>query len=352
MVYHIWAMEKIISFGIPCYNSEAYMRKCIDNLVAAGDDVEVIIVNDGSKDKTLEIAREYEKKYPTIVRVIDQENKGHGGAVMAALRLAKGEYYKVIDSDDWALTEDVVEYCELIKKHRNENIIIDLYISNYKYEHVSDGQSFSMHYRKYVPSEKVIGWNDFKRFGTETYLLMHSLLYRREALLSSGLDLPEHTYYVDNLYAYVPYPFMNTIYYHDIDFYHYLTGRFDQSVSPNVMFGKYKQQLVVARRMVEAYSLAEIKKMPKMLAKYMWHDFQIIMIVSYLFTVGGKDNQKERKKDWYDFLKFVKQRDIKMYRKMRYRSKMILSTMLHPWKSASWISVKLYYYYRNKKQLG
>ena len=345
-------MEKIISFGIPCYNSEAYMRKCIDNLVLAGDDVEVIIVNDGSKDNTSKIAHEYEEQYPNIVKVIDQENKGHGGAVMAALHMATGLYYKVIDSDDWALTEDVVSYCELIKKHRSENVIVDLYISNYRYEHVSDGKSFSMHYRKYVPADKVIGWNDIKAFGTETYLLMHSLLYRREALLSSGLELPEHTYYVDNLYAYVPYPFMKTLYYRDIDFYHYLTGRFDHSVSPNVMFGKYKQQLVVARRMVKAYTLAELKKMPKMLYKYMWHDFIVVMIVTYLFTVGGKDNMKERKKDWYDFLHEVKAYDIKLYRKMRYRSKLILAKLLHPWNFASWASVKLYYYFQNKKQLG
>ena len=345
-------MEKIISFGIPCYNSEAYMRKCIDNLVLAGEDIEVIIVNDGSKDNTSAIAHEYEKNYPNIVKVIDQENKGHGGAVMAALRLASGIYYKVIDSDDWALTEDVKEYVELIKKHRSEGTIIDLYISNYRYEHVTDGSSFSMHYRKYVPAEKVIGWNDMKMFGTETYLLMHSLLYRKEALLKSGLELPEHTYYVDNLYAYIPYPYMHTIFYHDIDFYHYLTGRFDQSVSPNVMFGKYKQQLVVARRMVYAYKLAELKRMPKMLYKYMWHDFIVIMIVTYLFTVGGKDNMKERKADWYAFLKDVKAHDKKLYRKMRYRSKLILALFLHPWKFASWMSVKLYYYYQGKKKLG
>ena len=345
-------MEKIISFGIPCYNSAEYMNKCLDYLVAAGDDIEVIVVNDGSKDDTSKIAHEYEAKYPNIIRVIDQENKGHGGAVMAALHKAQGLYYKVIDSDDWALTEDVIEYVNLIKKHRSEGIVIDLYISNYRYEHVTDGTSFSMAYRKFVPTEKPITWNDIKRFDYETYLLMHSLLYRREALLSSGLDLPEHTYYVDNLYAYVPYPFMKTLYYHDIDFYHYLTGRFDQSVTPNVMFGKYKQQLVVARRMVNAYTLAELKKLPKPLYRYMWHDFIIVMIVSFLFTVGGKDNRKERKADWYAFLKEFKEHDPKMYRKTRYRSKMTLSTVLHPWNFASWVSKKLYYYFQSKKKLG
>ena len=345
-------MRKIISFGIPCYNSAGYMRKCIDFLVAAGDEIEVIIVNDGSKDETSAIAHEYEKKFPNIVRVIDQENKGHGGAVMAALRAAEGEYYKVIDSDDWALTEDVLSYLDLIKQHRKEGIIIDLYISNYRYEHVTDGASFSMVYRKYVPQNKVITWNDIKDFGIETYLLMHSLLYRREALLESGLNLPEHTYYVDNLYAYVPYPYMKTLYYYDIDFYHYLTGRFDQSVSPNVMFGKYKQQLVVARQLFHSYSLAELKKLPKRLYKYMWHDFTIVMIVTFLFTVGGKDNRKERKKDWYDFIKEMKAFDKKMYRKLRYRTPIFLTNILHPWSFASFVSKKLYYYYQGKKKLG
>ena len=92
---------KLLSFAIPCYNSEKYMEKCIDSILIGGEDVEILIVNDGSKDRTAEIADAYEAKYPTICRAIHQENGGHGEAVNAGIRNATGRYFKVVDSDDW-----------------------------------------------------------------------------------------------------------------------------------------------------------------------------------------------------------------------------------------------------------
>ena len=104
---------KILSIAIPCYNSAAYMRRCIDSLLPGGEDVEILIVDDGStKDNTAEIADEYEKNYPGIVKAIHQENGGHGEAVNAGLRNATGVYYKVVDSDDWV---DVDVYLDIIK---------------------------------------------------------------------------------------------------------------------------------------------------------------------------------------------------------------------------------------------
>ena len=92
---------KILSIAIPSYNSQNYMRKCIESLLPGGEDVEIIIVDDGSKDDTAKIADEYAAKYPTIVKAVHQENGGHGEAVNAGLRNATGLYFKVVDSDDW-----------------------------------------------------------------------------------------------------------------------------------------------------------------------------------------------------------------------------------------------------------
>ena len=99
---------KILSIAVPCYNSQEYMRKCVDSLLKGGEDVEILIVDDGSKDDTLKIARDYEEKYPTIVKAIHQENKGHGGAVNTGLAHATGLYFKVVDSDDW-LNEEALK---------------------------------------------------------------------------------------------------------------------------------------------------------------------------------------------------------------------------------------------------
>ena len=91
---------KYITFAVPCYNSENYMRRCVDTLLEGGRDVEIILVNDGSTDRTAEIADEYQLKYPDIVRAVHKENGGHGSGVNKGLELARGIYYKVVDSDD------------------------------------------------------------------------------------------------------------------------------------------------------------------------------------------------------------------------------------------------------------
>ena len=102
-------MEKLITFAVPCYNSAAYMQRCIDTLLAAGEEAEIIIVNDGSVDETAAIADAYAAQYPTIVRAVHKPNGGHGSGVNKGAELAQGLYYKVVDSDDW-LEPDAVEH--------------------------------------------------------------------------------------------------------------------------------------------------------------------------------------------------------------------------------------------------
>ena len=92
---------KYITFAVPCYNSQDYMRRCVDSLLAGGRDVEIILINDGSSDDTGRIADEYQLRHPDIVRAVHKPNGGHGSGVNKGLELARGLYYKVVDSDDW-----------------------------------------------------------------------------------------------------------------------------------------------------------------------------------------------------------------------------------------------------------
>ena len=121
---------KYISFAIPCYNSQDYMAHAIESILPGGEDVEIIIVNDGSKDDTLKIAREYEGKYPDIVRVVDKENGGHGDAVTAGLTHASGSYFKVVDSDDWVDEESLHKILALLRRFQDEGEEIDMLVSN------------------------------------------------------------------------------------------------------------------------------------------------------------------------------------------------------------------------------
>ena len=125
---------KLLSIDIPSYNSEAYMRKCIESLLVGGEDVEILIVNDGSKDKTAEIADEYQAKYPSIVKAIHKENGGHGSAVNAGLEQATGLYFKVVDSDDWVKESAYMEILKTLREVVAGDTTLDMLISNFVYE--------------------------------------------------------------------------------------------------------------------------------------------------------------------------------------------------------------------------
>ena len=126
---------KLLSIAIPCYNSENYMRHCIESLLPGGDEVEILIVDDGStKDRTGEIADEYARNYPNICRAIHQENGGHGEAVNAGLRNATGIYFKVVDSDDWVNEEAYKQILEVLRKFVYGQETLDMLVSNFVYE--------------------------------------------------------------------------------------------------------------------------------------------------------------------------------------------------------------------------
>ena len=343
---------KYITFTIPSYNSQDYMRHVIDNLVAVGDDIEVIIINDGSKDDTGKIADEYQKKYPTIVKAIQKENGGHGSGVMAGIRNATGIFYKVVDSDDWVETKDVITMLDLIKKHMAEGLDIDLYITNYVYEHAVDNSQYVMHYRKYLPVDQAFTWKEMKRIGLETVFLMHSLMYRLDKLKASGMELPNHTFYVDDIYAYVPLPHMQTIFYHDLDFYHYFIGREDQSINYGTMCKRYEQQMRVFKIMFTSYKYEELKKLPKPLYNYMWQFLMIIGGVTIMTIVGTKEDKPIRKKVFKEYWKDIKAIDIKLFKKFRYRSLAFFAFLLPSYTLRSFASRVTYKAYQKKLKLG
>lgn len=343
---------KYITFTVPSYNSQAYMRHCIDNLVAAGEDIEVIIVNDGSKDDTGKIADEYQTKYPTIVKAIQKENGGHGSGVMAGIANAKGLFYKVVDSDDWIETKDVLDLVALVKKHISEKIDIDLYITNYVYEHAKDNSQYVMHYRDCLEAEKVLAWKDMTHFKIDTVLLMHSLMYRLDTLKESKMTLPNHTFYVDDIYAYVPFPYMKNIFYHDIDLYHYFIGRSDQSINYSTMCKRYEQQMRVYKIIFEAYSLDQLKTFPRPLYKYMIHWLMIMCATTVMTIVGTKENKEVRKKVFKDFFKELKVHDKKLFYKIRYRTPATLAFIIPTYDLKSFACAKIYKIYQKKLKLG
>ena len=165
---------KVLSIAIPCYNSAEYMDHAIDTLLTGGDDVEILIIDDGStKDNTLEIAKEYERKYPNIVRAIHQENGGHGEAVNTGLKNATGVYFKVVDSDDWVDTEAFGKVVRFLKETIEDGKSLDMLLFNYVYEKVYEHKRQTISYRNCLPVEKFFTWKDTGRFKPSQYILMH-----------------------------------------------------------------------------------------------------------------------------------------------------------------------------------
>ena len=170
---------KLLSIAIPCYNSEAYMRNCIESLLPGGDEVEILIVDDGStKDNTAQIADEYEARYPGICRAIHQENGGHGEAVNAGLRAATGIYFKVVDSDDWVNAEAYKEVLETLRSFVMGNQTLDMLITNFVYEKQGAKHKRVMQYRTALPKRQLCTWKDVKVFMPVSYT--HLDVYKRQ----------------------------------------------------------------------------------------------------------------------------------------------------------------------------
>ena len=345
-------MKKYITFTVPCYNSQDYMRKCIDNLVAVGNDIEVLVINDGSTDDTGKIADEYQKMYPTIVKAIHKENGGHGSGVMAGIHHASGVYFKVVDSDDWVETKDVITLVNLIKTHEEQGINVDLYITNYVYEHASDNSTFEMHYRKCLPIDKVFTWKEMKHVKLETVFLMHSLMYRLDVIKESEMELPNHTFYVDDIYAYIPLPYVKNIFYHDIDLYHYFIGREGQSINYDTMCSRYEQQQRVFDIMFNRYSHEELKSFPKPLYKYMSQFLMIIAAVTIMTTIGTTKDKDIRKVNFKEYWKRMKSIDKKKYSKIRHHSPCALAFIVPFYRLRAFIARKMYSFYQIKLKLG
>lgn len=305
---------KTLSIVVPCYNSQDYMCRCIDSLLHGGDDVEILVVNDGSKDRTAAIAEEYQSKYSGIVRAVHQPNKGHGGAINTGIQEAAGRYVKIVDSDDWVDREAYLKILKTLKTFSKNNLPVDMLVSNFVYEKAGKRHKKAMRYEGVLPEASIFTWEQAGRFRKGQYILMHSVIYRTQLLRDCGLCLPEHTFYVDNLYVYMPLPYVKTLYYLNVDFYRYHIGREDQSVHENVMIRRIDQQLQVNRLMLEQVRLEDITN--HKLRSYMINYLEIITTVSSVLLIrsGDSENLEKMRDLWYN----IKLQGPLLYRRLRW----------------------------------
>lgn len=327
---------KLLTVTVPCYNSQDYMERCIDSLLSGGEDVEIIIVDDGSTDRTGEIADEYARKYPEIVRVIHQENGGHGAGLNAGINHATGLYFKVVDSDDWVEETAYRKVLSTLRSLCSGGCMLDMMISNFVYEKDGAKHKRIVKYTKVLPENQLFGWAETKNFPIGKYILMHSVIYRTQLLRDCHLVLPKHTFYVDNLFVYIPLPYVKTMYYLNVNFYRYYIGREDQSVNESVMIRRIDQQLRVNKLMIDAYDLKRMQD--RHLRRYMLSYLEIITIIStvMLMKSGTKENLQKKRDLWA----YVQSQDRWLFQRLRNH---IMGQTIHlPGKGGRKISLAIY----------
>lgn len=319
------------------------MAKCIESLLVGGEEVEILIVDDGStKDNTAEIADQYAAKYPSIVKAIHKENGGHGSGVNTGIDHASGMFFKVVDSDDWVKKDAYLKVLAKLREFANSSDQLDMLICNFVYDKEGAKKKKVMQYRRILPVDQLFTWSDCNHFSKGHYILMHSVIFRTQLLKDCGIRLPEHTFYVDNLYVFEPLPYVKNMYYLDVNFYRYYIGRADQSVNETVMISRADQQIRVNKLMVD-YML-EHKSLilrNKRLYQYMRNYLEIITAISSIILIMAKTQENlDKKEELWKYLKENDQ-DHKLYRYLRWG---IMGMGLHiPGKFGRWFCVEFYH---------
>lgn len=304
---------KLLSIAIPCYNSAEYMDKAIESLLVGGEEIEIIIVDDGSvKDDTAQIADRYAEQYPTIIKAIHQENGGHGEAVNTGIKHATGMFFKVVDSDDWVNPDAYAKILSTLRIPRSKQDQIDMLISNFVYEKQGAKHKKVMSFKNKLPEGEIFTWSDTKKLRNTQYILMHSVIYRTELLRECKLKLPAHTFYVDNIFVFQPLPYVKNIFYLNVDFYRYFIGRDDQSVNEKVMIKRLDQQIRVNRFMIDSFEPRKIKD--KKCRQYMISYLTIITAISTVMCI--RSNEEKNLQVKLDLWNYIKEKDETLYKVM------------------------------------
>lgn len=222
---------KLLSIAIASYNMELFLDKCLETMTdpTVPDTLEVLVVNDGSKDRTLSIARVYEKMYPNIIRVVDKPNGNYGTCINKALELATGKYFRPVDADDWVNIPALVSLLKNLETCDADLVItgfsrifksriLKLVPSNIKANTIFQAKSFS-----------------FKDNMLENFISMHNMTFKTSILKEIGLHLSEGISFTDTQYCLMPISRIETLIVYDLDLYQYNMGRDGQSMQKSVL---------------------------------------------------------------------------------------------------------------------
>ena len=242
---------KLLTLAISAYNMQEYLGKCLDSVTRPDipDTLEVIIVNDGSKDKTSEIAHQYEKRFNSIVRVIDKENGHYGSCINKALEVATGKYFRPLDADDWMNTDALVSLLSLLENNDNDLIVTTHtnYLDNNRINHIKIPDSIIVN-KKY--DLKTL---DFQKEKIDCFLKMHTMTYKTSILKNMSLKLSTGISYTDSEYCMFPLDKANSVIFYDLDLYQYNLSREGQTMQQSIITKSVKPFYLISMKMIDYF---------------------------------------------------------------------------------------------------
>ena len=296
--------QPLVTFVVPCYNSAAYMRRSIDSLLDTDQPCEILVVNDGSTDETGAIAHDYAARFPQV-RAIDQDNANWGGVVNRGIELARGLYFKVLDSDDYFDEHALRRALDLLALAVEGGNAPDLLVTNYVYDHLGSGSQKVMQYRSFFPTGRVIAWDEMtlsgsKKIYQDKFIMVHAAWFKTSVLRESGVRLEEGVSYMDSMLLLHPLPSVKTLLYLDVAPYHYLIGREGQSVEIEVVKKHIDEQLLASRLAIDDFDYAQLYRDEPNRAMLMTGYVSCMMSVStiHLFMIGTPESLRKNRELW------------------------------------------------------
>lgn len=231
-------MEKLLTISIAAYNVEKYIEQALKSCIVSKeylDRIEVLIINDGSKDNTCNLCSQICDNYPDTFILINKKNAGFGSTINKALSLATGKYFKLLDGDDWFDTEQLEVLLEQLAC-----IESDLVLHNYTRVYTNNKKEVcSLQIEK-----KPI---DINAIGMKKNILSPNITYKTSILQKHKIEITENCFYTDMEYVILPLKYIKTIQYVDLNVYCYRLGDDEQSVSIKGICKHYKDSLTVLK---------------------------------------------------------------------------------------------------------
>ncbi len=253
--------EKLLTVAVPAYNAERYLRKCLNSFLEPSSlpYLDVVVVDDGSTDGTAQIAEEFAAEYPESFRCVRKENGGHGSGINEAFPLAKGKYFKVVDADDWVITENLPKLLDLLRRSQADVFLapfhtVDMLTGEakaYPIEGPEPGRVYSLQeLSRWYPA--AAGWFSF-----------HSVFYKRAFYEKLHMKLSEHIFYEDTEYSVLPSANAETVEVGGLYVYQYMVGNASQSVSIKSYVKREKHLGMVMSRLLSFYAVYKETGLPE-----------------------------------------------------------------------------------------